>query len=146
MQPWSRYPMQLTSNAVDMRCKVSLDLGETHPEAPGGFSAPSQSAALRFDHTGAPSTSPLPHPLKPACSRPGEEHRRSVYWVRITGAHCAFDLLVVIALKFESHSAIFERENCIAAGGRRFQMLKFRTRRDPDRAPRDLGDNSTALD
>jgi lipopolysaccharide/colanic/teichoic acid biosynthesis glycosyltransferase len=54
-------------------------------------------------------------------------------------------LLVVIALKFESHSAIFERENCIAAGGRRFQMLKFRTRRDPDRAPRDLGDNSTAL-
>ena len=44
-------------------------------------------------------------------------------------------LLVVIALKFESHSAVLERQNCIAAGGRRFQMLKFRTRRDPDRAP-----------
>ena len=42
-------------------------------------------------------------------------------------------LLVVIALKFESHSAVLERQNCIAAGGRRFQMLKFRTRRDPDR-------------
>jgi len=41
-------------------------------------------------------------------------------------------LLVVIALKIESHSAVFERQNCIAAGGRRFQMLKFRTRRDPE--------------
>ena len=54
-------------------------------------------------------------------------------------------LLVVIALKFESHSAVLERQNCIAAGGRRFQMLKFRTRRDPDTAPSGLGDHSTAL-
>jgi lipopolysaccharide/colanic/teichoic acid biosynthesis glycosyltransferase len=54
-------------------------------------------------------------------------------------------LLVVIALRSESHSAVFERQNCIAAGGRRFQMLKFRTRRDPDRAPPGLEDNSTAL-
>src|SRR5205823_7526063 len=54
-------------------------------------------------------------------------------------------LLVMIALKFESHSAVLERQNCIAAGGRRFQMLKFRTRRDPDRAPSGLGDHSTAL-
>jgi undecaprenyl-phosphate glucose phosphotransferase len=54
-------------------------------------------------------------------------------------------LLVVVALKFESHSAVFERQNCIAAGGRRFQMLKFRTRRDPGRAPPGWRDNSTAL-
>ena len=54
-------------------------------------------------------------------------------------------LLVVIALKFESHSAVFERQNCIAAGGRRFQMLKFRTRRDPDRTLPGLRENSTAL-
>ena len=54
-------------------------------------------------------------------------------------------LLVVIALKFESHSAVLERQNCIAAGGRWFQVLKFRTRRDPDRAPPGLRDNSTAL-
>ena len=54
-------------------------------------------------------------------------------------------LLVVIALKFESPGPVFERQNCIAAGGRRFQMLKFRTRRDPDTAPSGLGDHSTAL-
>ena len=54
-------------------------------------------------------------------------------------------LLVVIALKFESHGAVLERQNCIAAGGRRFQMLRFRTRRDPDRAPPSLRDNPTAL-
>ena len=54
-------------------------------------------------------------------------------------------LLVVIALKFESHSAALERQNCIAAGGRRFQMLKFRTGRDPDGLRPDRCENSTAL-
>lgn len=42
-------------------------------------------------------------------------------------------LLVAIAIKFDSPGPALERQNCIAQGGRRFQMLKFRTRHyDPD--------------
>src|ERR1044071_3933261 len=42
-------------------------------------------------------------------------------------------LVLAIAVKWESPGPSFEREPCVGAGGRRFQMLKFRTSvRDPD--------------
>ena len=36
-------------------------------------------------------------------------------------------LLVALAIKWEGSGPILERETCIARGGRRFEMLKFRT-------------------
>ena len=36
-------------------------------------------------------------------------------------------LLVALAIKWEGPGPIFERHACIGRGGRRFQMLKFRT-------------------
>lgn len=36
-------------------------------------------------------------------------------------------LLVVLAIKWEGPGPIFEKQACIGRGGRRFQMLKFRT-------------------
>jgi lipopolysaccharide/colanic/teichoic acid biosynthesis glycosyltransferase len=36
-------------------------------------------------------------------------------------------LLVALAIKWEGPGPILERETCIARGGRRFEMLKFRT-------------------
>jgi lipopolysaccharide/colanic/teichoic acid biosynthesis glycosyltransferase len=40
-------------------------------------------------------------------------------------------LAVALAIKWEGPGPIFERQRCIARGGRRFEMLKFRTI-DPD--------------
>ena len=43
-------------------------------------------------------------------------------------------LMVALAIKLESPGPVLVRENCIGLGGRRFQMLKFRTLpHDPDR-------------
>jgi lipopolysaccharide/colanic/teichoic acid biosynthesis glycosyltransferase len=36
-------------------------------------------------------------------------------------------LAVALAIKWEGPGPIFERQRCIARGGRRFEMLKFRT-------------------
>src|ERR1051325_10646144 len=36
-------------------------------------------------------------------------------------------LVVALAIKWEGPGPILERETCIARGGRRFEMLKFRT-------------------
>jgi lipopolysaccharide/colanic/teichoic acid biosynthesis glycosyltransferase len=36
-------------------------------------------------------------------------------------------LLVALAIKFEGPGPIFDRHSCIGRGGRRFQMLSFRT-------------------
>jgi lipopolysaccharide/colanic/teichoic acid biosynthesis glycosyltransferase len=36
-------------------------------------------------------------------------------------------LLVALAIKWEGPGPILERETCIGRGGRRFEMLKFRT-------------------
>ena len=36
-------------------------------------------------------------------------------------------LLVALAIEWEGPGPILERETCIARGGRRFEMLKFRT-------------------
>src|SRR5438552_5304674 len=121
------------------RKRFCLDLGETDPASSRWFGVPSESAALQFGRTDAPSTPPLRCPIQPRRLQPGEAHRPiclsgADYW----GSQGPLMLLVVIALKLESHSAVFERQNCIAAGGRRFQMLKFRTRRDPDTAPSGL--------
>ena len=42
-------------------------------------------------------------------------------------------LAVALAIKWEGPGPIFERQRCIARGGRRFEMLKFRTvLHDPD--------------
>ncbi|MBV9964067.1 MAG: sugar transferase [Alphaproteobacteria bacterium] len=42
-------------------------------------------------------------------------------------------LLVALAIRLESPGPILVSESCIGLGGRRFQMLKFRTvRHDPD--------------
>lgn len=42
-------------------------------------------------------------------------------------------LLVALALKLESPGPVLVRENCIGTGGRRFQLLRFRTLpHDPD--------------
>ena len=44
-------------------------------------------------------------------------------------------LLVALAIKWEGPGPILERQRCIAPGGRRFEMLKFRTMvPDPDDA------------
>ncbi len=44
-------------------------------------------------------------------------------------------LFVAFAIKWESPGPILEREACIGAGGRRFQMLKFRVSvHDPEQA------------
>jgi lipopolysaccharide/colanic/teichoic acid biosynthesis glycosyltransferase len=44
-------------------------------------------------------------------------------------------LLVALALKLEGRGPVLERRECIGRGGRRFQMLKFRTTlHDPKRA------------
>jgi lipopolysaccharide/colanic/teichoic acid biosynthesis glycosyltransferase len=43
-------------------------------------------------------------------------------------------LLVALAIRWEGPGPIFERQACIGRGGRRFQMLKFRTMvPDPER-------------
>src|SRR5919197_292543 len=43
-------------------------------------------------------------------------------------------LFVALAIKWEGPGSIFERQTCIGRGGRRFQMLKFRTMLpDPER-------------
>jgi lipopolysaccharide/colanic/teichoic acid biosynthesis glycosyltransferase len=39
----------------------------------------------------------------------------------------ALMLFVAVAIKFESPGPIFEKQDCIGRGSRRFQMLKFRT-------------------
>lgn len=45
-------------------------------------------------------------------------------------------LLVALAIKWEGPGPILERETCIARGGRRFEMLKFRTMLpDPEHTP-----------
>jgi lipopolysaccharide/colanic/teichoic acid biosynthesis glycosyltransferase len=36
-------------------------------------------------------------------------------------------IIVALAIKLESAGPVFERQCCIGRGGRRFQMLKFRT-------------------
>ena len=36
-------------------------------------------------------------------------------------------LFVALAIKCEGPGPVFERQRCIARGGRRFEMLKFRT-------------------
>jgi lipopolysaccharide/colanic/teichoic acid biosynthesis glycosyltransferase len=36
-------------------------------------------------------------------------------------------IIVVLAIKLESAGPVLERQTCIGRGGRRFQMLKFRT-------------------
>jgi lipopolysaccharide/colanic/teichoic acid biosynthesis glycosyltransferase len=36
-------------------------------------------------------------------------------------------LIVALAIRLESPGPVLERQACIGAGGRRFQMLKFRT-------------------
>ena len=44
-------------------------------------------------------------------------------------------LIVALAIKLESRGPILHRQSCIARGGRRFQMLKFRTIvHDPEHA------------
>jgi lipopolysaccharide/colanic/teichoic acid biosynthesis glycosyltransferase len=44
-------------------------------------------------------------------------------------------MLVALAIKWESPGSILDRHTCIGRGGRRFQMLKFRTvMHDPRRA------------
>src|SRR3984893_5885604 len=35
--------------------------------------------------------------------------------------------IVAIAIKFESPGPVFERQRCVGIGGRRFEMLSFRT-------------------
>jgi len=42
-------------------------------------------------------------------------------------------LLVALAIKWEGPGPIFDKQTCIGRGGRRFQMLKFRTiEHDPE--------------
>jgi lipopolysaccharide/colanic/teichoic acid biosynthesis glycosyltransferase len=36
-------------------------------------------------------------------------------------------IVVALAIKCESQGPVFDRQTCIARGGRRFHMLKFRT-------------------
>jgi lipopolysaccharide/colanic/teichoic acid biosynthesis glycosyltransferase len=36
-------------------------------------------------------------------------------------------LIVALAIKLESAGPVLDRQSCIGRGGRRFQMLKFRT-------------------
>jgi lipopolysaccharide/colanic/teichoic acid biosynthesis glycosyltransferase len=44
-------------------------------------------------------------------------------------------VLVALAIKLESAGPVLDRQSCIGQGGRRFQMLKFRTTlHDPKRA------------
>ena len=44
-------------------------------------------------------------------------------------------VLVALAIRWEGPGRIFERQTCIARGGRRFQMLNFRTTvPDPERS------------
>jgi lipopolysaccharide/colanic/teichoic acid biosynthesis glycosyltransferase len=38
--------------------------------------------------------------------------------------------IVAIAVKFESPGPVFERQRCVGIGGRRFEMLSFRTNVD----------------
>jgi len=55
-------------------------------------------------------------------------------------------LMVALAIKLESPGPVLVRENCIGLGGRRFQMLKFRTLpHDPDRIVPSWSRNPTAL-
>jgi lipopolysaccharide/colanic/teichoic acid biosynthesis glycosyltransferase len=37
-------------------------------------------------------------------------------------------IIIALAIKWESSGPVLDKQLCIAAGGRRFQMLKFRTR------------------
>ena len=44
-------------------------------------------------------------------------------------------IIIPLAIKCESTGPVLDRQSCIARGGRRFQMLKFRTTlHDPQRA------------
>ena len=44
-------------------------------------------------------------------------------------------VITVVAIKLESSGPVMERRECIGRGGRRFQMLKFRTTvHDPEHA------------
>ena len=59
------------------------------------------------------------------------EHMRRLVDLLIAGFLLAMTgplmLFVALAIKFEGPGPIFERQVCIGRGGRRFQMLKFRT-------------------
>jgi lipopolysaccharide/colanic/teichoic acid biosynthesis glycosyltransferase len=49
-------------------------------------------------------------------------------------------VIVVLAIKLESPGPVLDRRTCIGRGGRRFEMLKFRTAvHDPYRAARPWG-------
>jgi len=45
----------------------------------------------------------------------------------VLAATLPLTLLAALAIKCEGPGPIFERQTCIGRGGRRFQMLKFRT-------------------
>jgi lipopolysaccharide/colanic/teichoic acid biosynthesis glycosyltransferase len=53
----------------------------------------------------------------------------------LLAATLALMILVALAIKLESTGPVLERRDCIGHGGRRFQMLKFRTTAyDPGRS------------
>ena len=112
----------------------SLSFGRNGSASSGGFVLLAKVRPLQFGRTEAPSTPPLPRSLQPDARKRVRRIAGRSIGCGLLGLTGPLMLLVVIALKFESHSAALERQNCIAAGGRRFQMLKFRTCRDPDTA------------
>src|SRR2546423_5285004 len=107
-------PSVEASPAINLKCyghavEGFLDLGETDPASSRWFGVPSESAALQFGRTDAPSTPPLPCPIQPRRLQQGEAHRRSVYRVRITGAHWALDAVGC------DRSKIGESQRCFRA-------------------------------
>ena len=55
-------------------------------------------------------------------------------------------LIVTLAIKLESAGPALDRRTCIACGGRRFQMLKFRTVvHDPEHATPTWAQRTTQL-
>jgi lipopolysaccharide/colanic/teichoic acid biosynthesis glycosyltransferase len=55
-------------------------------------------------------------------------------------------IVVAVAIKCDSPGPVFDRQPCIASGGRRFQMLKFRTTaHDPEHASLALARRTTRV-
>jgi lipopolysaccharide/colanic/teichoic acid biosynthesis glycosyltransferase len=67
---------------------------------------------------------------RPVIERPGAQIRRALELV-IVSILLAFTvpllLFVALAIKWESHGPILEKQLCIGRSGRRFELLNFRT-------------------
>ena len=95
-----------------------------------------KSAALSFDRAGRPKSSTLWKRRGATLRASHEASTRLRDCLPVTRDDViSLMLLVALAIKFECPGPVLVKHTCIGRGGRRFQMLKFRTTvYDPDRA------------